>query len=319
VLLDGEDVTSAIRAPAVTAASGAVASNPVVRRRLVEWQRALAADRNIVCEGRDQGTIVFPHAERKFFLFADPLERARRRHKDLVARGDQVSVEEVLAAQEARDRRDAARAIAPMVPAPDAIHLDTTHLPLEQVVDRLEAEVRRFDRSLPSARFGMTPAVVLRDVAGGDLPVFFQQQLDPVANQRAAFTAKDPSDRDAFAAKWTKILCDDTITKKTILFEGHVAGSVVSFVAPWSGKPEVTYWLGREYWGQGIATRALAEFLKQVKTRPLYARAARDNVASIRVLEKCGFMISGHDRAFANGRGEEIEEFILELPPRVGE
>src|SRR5262245_6973595 len=105
VLLDGEDVTSAIRAPEVTLASGAVASNPAVRCRLVEWQRAMAAGRNIVCEGRDQGTIVFPHAERKFFLVADPLERARRRHKDLLARGDQVGVDEVLRAQEERDRR----------------------------------------------------------------------------------------------------------------------------------------------------------------------------------------------------------------------
>ena len=84
-------------------------------------------------------------------------------------------------------------------------------------------------------------------------------------------------------------------------------------MAPWSGKLEVTYWIGREFWGQGIATKALAALLSTVKTRPLYARAARDNIASLRVLEKCGFMIAGYERGFANARGEEVEEVVLEL------
>src|SRR4029077_9682024 len=86
VLLNGEDVTREIRAGKVTAASGAVADSPVVRRRLVEWQRQLAAGRNIVSEGRDQGTIVFPQAECKFFLVAQPEERARRRQRDMTNR-----------------------------------------------------------------------------------------------------------------------------------------------------------------------------------------------------------------------------------------
>jgi RimJ/RimL family protein N-acetyltransferase len=159
----------------------------------------------------------------------------------------------------------------------------------------------------------MTAKIVLRDVAEADLPTFFAQQLDPGANHMAGFTAKDPADRDAFTAKWTKILADATTTKKTILFEGHVAGSILSFVAPWSGKLEVCYWLGREFWGSGIATQALAEFLDQVRTRPLHARAAKDNVVSIRVLEKCGFTISGQERGFAHARGEEIDEVILKL------
>src|SRR4029453_1988037 len=74
-----------------------------------------------------------------------------------------------------------------------------------------------------------------------------------------------------------------------------------------------TYWIGREFWGRGIATQALAVLLSAVKTRPLYARAAKDNVASLRVLEKCGFTIAGYERGFANARGEEVEEVVLEL------
>ena len=159
----------------------------------------------------------------------------------------------------------------------------------------------------------MTSDVLLRDVTEADLPIFFEQQLDPAANHMAAFTAKDPADRAAFTAKWTKILDDDSITKRTIHFGGRVAGSVSAFVAPWSGQLEVTYWLGREYWGRGIATKALTEFLGHLKARPVYARAAKDNIASIRVLAKCGFTISGHDKGFANARGEEIEEVVLRL------
>jgi len=142
VLINGEDITGPIRTPEVTAASGSVASNPPVRKQLGVWQRALAAGRNIVCEGRDQGTIVFPDAGCKFFLKADPEERARRRHRELLARGEQISLAEVRHAQESRDRRDADRRIAPMVPANDAIILDSTHLTLEQIVERMEQEVR---------------------------------------------------------------------------------------------------------------------------------------------------------------------------------
>ena len=142
VLLNGEDITSLIRTPEVTAASGAIASSPVVRAKLVEWQRQIAAGRDIVCEGRDQGTVAFPDALCKFFLFADPEERARRRHRELVARGETITLAEILQAQKVRDARDAARDIAPMVPAADAVMLDSTHLTLEQVVANMEQEVR---------------------------------------------------------------------------------------------------------------------------------------------------------------------------------
>ena len=148
----------------------------------------------------------------------------------------------------------------------------------------------------------------------GDLSIFLEHQLDPEANYMAAFTARDPADRIAFTAHWTKILVDDTVTIRTIILDGHVAGYVASWVdTGWLGKPEVTYWIGREYWGKGIATKALSEFLTHKKARPLYARAARDNIASIRVLEKCGFVIFGYHKGFARARGGEVEEALLEL------
>jgi RimJ/RimL family protein N-acetyltransferase len=157
----------------------------------------------------------------------------------------------------------------------------------------------------------LTADVVLRDVTDGDLPIFFDQQLDPAANHMAAFTSEDPTDRDAFAKHWTKIQGDDAITIKTILFGGVVAGHVASFER--AGDREVTYWIGKSYWGKGVATRALSEFLGHDTTRPLFARAVKDNVASLRVLEKCGFAIAGDDKGFANARGEEVEELILKL------
>ncbi len=142
VLLDDEDVTQVIRTAAVTAASRYAADSPAVRRQLVEWQRQFATGRDVVTEGRDQGTIVFPDAACKFFVVADARERARRRQRDMAARGESVPLEEVLRAQEERDRRDEARSLAPMVPAPDAVHFDTTGLTLEQVVECMEAVVR---------------------------------------------------------------------------------------------------------------------------------------------------------------------------------
>ncbi len=158
----------------------------------------------------------------------------------------------------------------------------------------------------------VTDDVVLRDVTAGDLSVLFDHQLDPIANHMAAFTAEDPADLNAFTARWTRILGDDTVEAKVIVFGGQVVGHVASFER--SGRPEVTYWLGKEYWGKGIATKALSKFLSHFGTRPLYARAAKDNVASVRVLQKCGFTICGDDKGFSNARGEQVEELILLLP-----
>jgi cytidylate kinase len=142
VILNGEDVTSQIRTVEITAASAPIADSPVVRRRLAELQRAIAEGRDIICEGRDQGTVVFPDAACKFFLVADPVERARRRQREMAARGEERDLQDVLRDQEARDRRDAARDLGPMVPAVDALRIDSTILTLAELVDRMEREVR---------------------------------------------------------------------------------------------------------------------------------------------------------------------------------
>jgi RimJ/RimL family protein N-acetyltransferase len=133
--------------------------------------------------------------------------------------------------------------------------------------------------------------MILRDLTESDLPILFDHQNDPEASRMAAFLPRDLSDRDAFMTHWKQILVDPTLTMKAILWNGQVAGSIGSFL--WDGKPQVTYWLGKAFWGNGIATLALTEFLCIFNTRPLYASAARDNVASTRVLEKCGFAIRG--------------------------
>ena len=152
----------------------------------------------------------------------------------------------------------------------------------------------------------------LQDVVEDDLPLFFDFQLDPDANHMAAFTARDPTNRDAFTAHWNKILVEPTNIIRTIVCDGQVVGSVSSYVE--SGKPEVTYWIGSGHWGKGIATRALTAFLAQANTtRPIYARVAKDNLGSRRVLEKCGFQVIGETKGFAKARGEEIEELLLEL------
>lgn len=159
----------------------------------------------------------------------------------------------------------------------------------------------------------LTPLTCLREVLESDLPILFEQQRDPDANYMAAFTVKDPDDREAYLARWRRILADASVIMQIILYDGQVAGSVLSYED--SDRREVSYWLGKEFWGKGIATQALAAYLVLVKARPIYARAARDNIASLRVLEKCGFTICGEDRGFANARGVEVEEFVLVLSP----
>jgi len=127
----------------------------------------------------------------------------------------------------------------------------------------------------------------------------------------AAFTHRDLADRDAFMAYWAKILADNSIKKQIILCDGQVAGNIGSFEQ--EGEREVTYWIGKEYWGRGIATLALSAFLRLERTRPLYGYVAKDNAGSRRVLEKRGFTLHGEAREYANARGEEVEQFILVL------
>ena len=159
----------------------------------------------------------------------------------------------------------------------------------------------------------MHNTVVLRDVADSDLPILFEHQKDPEASRMAAFLPRDPSDRDAFLTHWRRILSDPAKITKAILWNGQLAGTVGSFLG--DGKPQITYWIGKEFWGNGIATQALAELLRVVNDRPLYASTASDNVASIRVLEKCGFAMRGSAKAFAKARGTEIDEVFFELAP----
>ena len=154
-------------------------------------------------------------------------------------------------------------------------------------------------------------SVRIREVLEADLPIFFDQQLDPEANQMAAFTSRDPSDRRAFDAHWQRLLDDASIVKRSIDYRGIVAGSIIAFER--AGEPEITYWIGRRFWGKGVATEALQAFLREFRKRPLHARVAKDNLASLRVLEKCGFAICGEDRGFANARQEVIEEHLLVL------
>jgi cytidylate kinase len=148
VLLNGEDVSGLIRTPEVSQGASKVGLVPAVRRFLADEQRKAAAGHTIVCEGRDQGSFVFPDAEFKFFLTADPRVRAARRAAELALKGQVVSVEEVLADQHERDGRDALRELAPMTPAADAVIVDTTHLTTEEVIEQLEKAVR----SCPTAR-----------------------------------------------------------------------------------------------------------------------------------------------------------------------
>lgn len=159
--------------------------------------------------------------------------------------------------------------------------------------------------------FVSLPGIVLRDVVTADLDVFFQHRTDPIANFMAAFTAKDPFDKDAFVAHWQRLLSNDLVVKKSIILDDEVIGNVLKFER--FAIPEVSYWIAREYWGKGIATIALTRLIDGIKLRPLYARAASDNAGSLRVLQKCGFEIYGYESFYANARGAEIEEVILRL------
>lgn len=149
---------------------------------------------------------------------------------------------------------------------------------------------------------------VLRDVLETDVPIFFEHQREPEATRMAVFP---PRDEETFTAHWRKILANPDAIQKTIVADGEVAGNILCFER--DGRREVGYWIGKEYWGRGLATRALAELLEEVPTRPLYATVAKTNVASIRVLEKCGFVVVDSRKEFDEAWGNEVEELILEL------
>jgi RimJ/RimL family protein N-acetyltransferase len=144
-------------------------------------------------------------------------------------------------------------------------------------------------------------------VTASDLPVIYDQQADPESSAMAAFPSRD---REAFDTHWAKIMADKKVILKAIIFNGQLAGHLVSWEME-EGR-EVGYWLGREFWGKGIATEALRQFLGVIKTRPLVAHVAKHNIGSRRVLEKCGFEVVGENK-YVNIGKEEVEEFVLRL------
>ncbi|HET8527104.1 MAG TPA: GNAT family N-acetyltransferase [Actinomycetota bacterium] len=160
--------------------------------------------------------------------------------------------------------------------------------------------------------------MILRDMTEGDLDVLFDIQDDDIARHMAAFTSPDGSDRDSYIARFRRLLADDTITNKVILVDEEVVGSIASFVL--DGDTEVTYWIRRDRWGRGIATAALAELLREVTVRPVFARVAADNAGSAKVLLRNGFTRVGEDTGYARARAAEITEHIYRLdePASIG-
>jgi RimJ/RimL family protein N-acetyltransferase len=150
--------------------------------------------------------------------------------------------------------------------------------------------------------------VRLRTVESGDLPTLYRYQLDPEANRMAAVK---PRSLEVFNAHWAKVSKDATTVARVILADGALVGHIACFRA--DGLDNVGYWVGKDYWGQGIASRALALLLKQVPTRPLHARVAKHNVASLRVLERCGFTVTRYQFSPADERYLECEEAVLLL------
>jgi RimJ/RimL family protein N-acetyltransferase len=159
----------------------------------------------------------------------------------------------------------------------------------------------------PAAPDSAAPDVLLRKVEDGDLATFFVHQADPQAVEMAAFPARD---EEQFAAHWAKVRADASTIVRTIVADGLVAGNIGSWHD--HGRQLVGYWVGREWWGRGVATRAVALLADEVPTRPLYAHVVAHNVGSIRVLEKCGF--HRHDEPAADAAVEDgIEELTFVL------
>lgn len=151
------------------------------------------------------------------------------------------------------------------------------------------------------------PNVSLREVRVGDLPVLFEHQLDPEGARMAAFKSRE---RDAFMAHWAKIMANPACATRVILADGLVAGQI----GAWADGTErsVGYWIGRNFWGRGIATTALVLFLQEESARPLTARVAKHNLASIRVLQKAGFKLVGEE-AFDLPEDTKLEELVFRL------
>ena len=149
---------------------------------------------------------------------------------------------------------------------------------------------------------------VLRNVDESDLEVFYEQQADPEASAMAVFPSRD---REAFDEHWRRILADDSVVNRTIEADGEVAGQIGSWEA--DGRRYIGYWLGREFWGRGLASAALAEYVEELPERPLHAWVARSNVGSVRVLEKCGFEPVEERAEHDEHAGRVVPELLYEL------
>ena len=151
-------------------------------------------------------------------------------------------------------------------------------------------------------------AITLRLVTDDDLPILFEHQRDPVSNAMAAFPAKE---RDVFFAHWEKLRRDDASWVRTVQFGEDVAGMILSFER--DGERLIGYWIGQEFWGRGVATAALAQFLTVLPMRPVFAHVARHNVASARVLEKCGFVLDREKTEALPPPSDGVEEWVFKM------
>lgn len=153
--------------------------------------------------------------------------------------------------------------------------------------------------------------ISLRDVRDSDLPTFWEHLSDPAAQHVAAVTRQYHYDKGHFDSHWARIRANPEVLMRTVIADDEVVGHASVYGPP--DEREVTYWIGKEHWGRGIATAALRALIELDRTRPLFAHAAADNAGSIRTLEKCGFVITGHGTGFAQARGGEIDEVLLTL------
>lgn len=167
------------------------------------------------------------------------------------------------------------------------------------------------NKAIPDFSVMTSSNITLTKTERDDLDTLFLSQLDEEANRLAAFTAKDPHDKAAYNEKYEKHLADPAINMQTIKADGEIVGSIAKFVL--QGEAGITYWIDKKFWGHGIATIALNDFLKIEQTRPICGRVTFDNYGSQKVLEKCGFVKTGKDKGFANARQTEIEEYIYKL------
>ncbi|SKA05919.1 Protein N-acetyltransferase, RimJ/RimL family [Chitinophaga eiseniae] len=184
-------------------------------------------------------------------------------------------------------------------------------LVIEIVVEKLYLNTVISGKQIKVSIMPEHPNITLRKTVLADLEIFFVFQLDQEANHLAAFTSKDPTDKAAYIQKYTKHAQDPTINMCTIFMDDVIVGSIAKFEI--EGQAEITYWIDKKYWGQGVATSALKALLANEPARPILGRVAFDNLGSQKVMEKCGFIRIGEDKGFANARQAEIEEYIYKL------